>query len=84
MDFPLHLDNLILVDKRCVSFPCTLTMTLIIDSDCAVRVFKIVVEHIHGLVLTRGVRHRDTKPQCWKYFSHLSRRRHSRSSILCG
>ena len=61
MDFPLHPDDLIRVDKRCVPFPCTLTMTLIIDSDCAVRTFKMVVEHIHGLVLARSVRHRDTK-----------------------
>ena len=53
MDFPLHPGNLIRVDERCVPFPCTLTMTLIIDSDCVVQAFKIVVEHIHGLILTQ-------------------------------
>ena len=61
MDFPLHPEDLIRVDKRCVQSSCTLTMVLIKHSDCIMRAFKMVVEYIHGLVLTRSHRHRDTK-----------------------
>ena len=61
MDFPLHPEDLIRVDKRCVPFPYTLTMALTMDSDYIVRTLKMVVEHIHGLVLARSDRHRDTK-----------------------
>ena len=61
MDFPLHPDDLVRVDKRYVPFPCTPTMTLIGDSDYIVPTFKLVIEHIHGIILARGRRRRHTK-----------------------
>ena len=54
MDFPLHPEDLIRVDKRCVLFPFALTVVLIGGSYCIVLTFKMVVEHIHTMVLNRG------------------------------
>jgi len=56
MDFPLHPEDLIRIDKRCVPFPYLLALGLIKGSDNFVQTFKTVVEHIHGLALTRGRR----------------------------
>ena len=61
MDFPLHPEDLIRIDKRCVPPACTLTAALIGDSDYFVQTFELVVEHIHRLILARGRRHRHTK-----------------------
>ena len=61
MDFPLHPEDLVRVDKRYVPFPCTSIMTLIEDSDYVVTTFKLVTEHIHGVILARGRRRRHTK-----------------------
>ena len=60
MDFPLHPEDLVRVDKRYVPFPYTSTMTLIADSDYMVPTFKLVIEHIHGIILARGRRRRHT------------------------
>ena len=62
MDFPLHPEDLIRVDKRCVPSRYALTMALTWNSDYIVQTFKMVVEHVHGLVLTRSHRHRDAIP----------------------
>jgi len=61
MDFPLHPEDLIRTDKRCVPLPCMLTVALIGDSDYVGPTFKLVVEHVHGLILARGRRRRHTK-----------------------
>ena len=61
MDFPLHPEDLVRVDKRYVTFSCTLTMTLIEDSKYVVQTFELVVEHIHATILGRGRRRRHTK-----------------------
>ena len=61
MDFPLHPEDLIRVDKRCVPLPDTLDVILIGDSRYFALTFKTVVEHIHGIVLARGRRRRHTK-----------------------
>jgi len=61
MDFPLHPEDLIRVDKRYVPPHYTLIPTLIEDSDYFAPTFKMVVEHIHGLILARGRRRRHTK-----------------------
>ena len=58
MDFPLHPEDLIRVDKRCVSLPRMLPAALIGDSDYCLRTFKMVVEHIHGIILARSRRRR--------------------------
>ena len=58
MDFPLHPDDLIRVDKRCVLLLYSLGNLLIGNSDYFVPTFKMVVEHIHSIVLARGRRHR--------------------------
>ena len=62
MDFPLHPEDLIRVDKRCVPSHCASTMALTRNSDYIVQTFKTVVEHVHGLVLARSHRHRDAIP----------------------
>jgi hypothetical protein len=61
MDFPLHPEDLIRVDKQCVPFPRMLTMVLIEDSDYPAPTFKMVVEHLHGIVLANGRRRRYAK-----------------------
>jgi len=61
LDFPLHPEDLIRVDKRCVSLAHTLTVILIGDSDYFELTFRMVVEYIHGMVLTRGRRRRYAK-----------------------
>ena len=61
MDFPLHPEDLIRIDKRCVPPACTLTAALMGDSGYLVRTFEMVVEYIHCIILTRGRRHRHTK-----------------------
>ena len=62
MDFPLHPEDLVRVDKRYVpSPPARQQFTLIGDSDYVVPTFKLVVEHIHGTILARGRRRRHTK-----------------------
>ena len=58
MDFPLHPDDLIRVDKRCVLLLYLLGILLIGNSDYFVPTFRMVVEHIHSIVLARGRRHR--------------------------
>ena len=62
MDFPLHPEDLIRVDKRCVPSRCALMIALTRNSDYIVQTFKTVVEHVHGLVLARSHRHRDAIP----------------------
>ena len=54
MDFPLHPEDLIRVDKRCALFPFTLMVALIGDSNYIVSTFEMVVKHIHGMVLNLG------------------------------
>jgi len=61
MDFPLHPEDLIRVDKRYVPLPHALTPTLTEDSDYFLPTFKLVVEHIHGLILAQGRRRRHIK-----------------------
>ena len=61
MDFPLHPEDLIRTDKRCVLLPRTLTATLIAGSDYVQQTFKLVAEHVHGLILVRNRRRRYTK-----------------------
>ena len=56
VDFPLHPEDLIRVDKRCVLFPFASTVVLIGSSDYIVPTFKMVVEHIHVIILNRGHR----------------------------
>ena len=51
MDFPLHPENLIRVDKRYVLPLDMLRMVLIGDSDYLALTFKLVVEHIHDIAL---------------------------------
>jgi hypothetical protein len=58
MDFPLHPEDLVRVDKRCVLLLDTLRVVLIGDSKYLVSTFKLVVEHIHDVVLNRGRRYR--------------------------
>ena len=61
VNFPLHPDDLIRIDKRCVSFPYLSISGLIGDSDYLVQTFETVVEHIHGLAVVRGHRHHAKK-----------------------
>ena len=62
MDFPLHPEDLVRVDKRCVPPPPhTFIMVLIRDSTYLVPTFEMVVEHIHDLTLARGRRRRHAK-----------------------
>ena len=61
MDFPLHPEDLVRLDKRYVPPSRTLTLVLIFDSDYFALTFKLVVEHTHGLVLSRGRRRRHAK-----------------------
>ena len=61
VDFPLHPDDLVRVDKRCVLLPCALTVILIGDSEYFGQAFKMVVEHIHRQILDRGRRRRHAK-----------------------
>ena len=56
MDFPLHPEDLIRTDKRCVPLSCMLTTVLIENSDYVGTTFKLVVEHIHNMILARGPR----------------------------
>jgi len=58
MDFPLHPEDLVRVDKRCVLLPSYVTVGLTGDSDYFALTFKLVVEHIHGIALTKGRRRR--------------------------
>ena len=57
MDFPLHPEDLIRVDKRCVPIFGTLRALLMGDSDYLAPTFKMVVEHIHNIVLAGSRRH---------------------------
>ena len=61
MDFPLHPEDLIRTDKRYFPHPYRLTVALIGGSDYVGQTFKLVAEHIHGLILARGRRRRHTK-----------------------
>ena len=61
MGFPLHPEDLIRAKKRCVLHPCSLTSTLIGDSNYVGVTFRLVVEHIHGMAFTGGNRRRHTK-----------------------
>ena len=61
MDFPLHSEDLVRADKRYVQLSHMLTLGLILDSDYLGLTFKLVVEHTHGLVLSRGRRRRHAK-----------------------
>ena len=58
MDFRLHPEDLIRVDKRCVSLLDMLRVVLIGDSKYLVSTFEMVVEHIQGVALTVGRRYR--------------------------
>ena len=60
MDLPLHPEDLIQIDKRCVlhTYPSTLGLTG--DSDYLVQTFETVVEHVHSQAMTRGRRRRHT------------------------
>ena len=58
MDFPLHPEDLIRVNKRCVLLLSALRASLIGDSDYLISTFKMVVEHIHGIVLAGSRRRR--------------------------
>jgi len=61
MDFPLHPEDLNRVDKRYVlSLPHMSAVCFTGDSDYFQSAFKLVVEHIHGIVLARGRRSRHT------------------------
>ena len=61
MDFPLHPEDLVRVDKRYALLSHTLTLVLMRDSDYFGLTFKLVVEHIHRLILSRGRRRRNAK-----------------------
>ena len=58
MDFPLHPEDLIRVDKRYVPSPGKVKAVLIGDSDYLAPTFKMVVEHIHEIILAGSRRHR--------------------------
>ena len=58
MDFPLHPDDLIRVDKRCVLLLDMLRVVLIRDSDYLAPTFKLVVEHVLGTALAGSRRYR--------------------------
>ena len=58
MDFPLHPEDLIRVDKRWCHSPRPLTVELTGNSAYLVLTFKSVVEHIHRVVVEKGSRHR--------------------------
>jgi hypothetical protein len=58
MDFPLHPEDLIRVDKRYVLRLGTSYVVLIGGSDYLVPTFRMVVEHIHDIVLAGSRRHR--------------------------
>ena len=58
MDFPLHPEDLIRVDKRCVLLLGTSRVVLISDSKYFVPTIKAVVEHILDISLTRSRRYR--------------------------
>jgi len=61
MDFPLHPEDLNRVDKRYVLSPPHMSAVCFTgDSDYFQSAFKLVVEHIHGIVLARGRRSRHT------------------------
>ena len=53
MDFPLHPEDLIRTDKRYVLLPRVSTVALIAGSHYVGQTFKLVVEHVHGLILAR-------------------------------
>jgi len=57
VDFPIHPDDLIRIDKRCVPLPHLLTSGLIGGSDYLVQTFETVVEHTLGMAVVRGRRH---------------------------
>ena len=58
MDFPLHPEDLIRVDKRYALLFNVFAVALTGDSGYFVSTFKAVIEHIHGIVLAGGRRHR--------------------------
>ena len=58
MDFPLHPEDLIRVNKRCVLLLNMLRVVLIGDSDYLALTFKTVVEHINDIALAGGPRYR--------------------------
>ena len=58
MDFPLHPEDLIRVDKRCVLLLDMLRITLIGDSEYFTLTFKKVVEHVHDVALAGRRRYR--------------------------
>ena len=58
MDFPLHPEDLIRIDKRCVLFLKMLRVVLIGDSNYLFSTFKKVVEHIHDTALNGSRRYR--------------------------
>ena len=57
MDFPLHPEDLIRVDKRYVSLLEALRAVLIGSSKYLVSTFEMVVEHIHQIILARSGRY---------------------------
>ena len=59
VDLPLHPEDLIRVDKRwVVLLNLMLTVKLTWGSDYCQQTFKTVIEHIHGIILSRGRRRR--------------------------
>ena len=58
MDFPLHPEDLIRVDKRSVFLLDVLSVVLIGDSYYLSHTFQLVVEHIQNTALTGGYRYR--------------------------
>ena len=58
MDFPLHPEDLIRVDKRCVLLLDTLRVVLIVDSEYFVLTFRMVVEHVQDVSLAKRRRYR--------------------------
>ena len=58
MDFPLHPEDLIRLDKRWAMLNLAFTVELTWISDYCQQTFKVVIEHIHGIILARGRRRR--------------------------
>ena len=58
MDLPLHPEDLIRIDKRWVLLSHAFAVELTGFSDYLQPTFKTVIEHVHGIVLARGLRRR--------------------------
>jgi hypothetical protein len=83
MDFPLHPEDLIRVDKRCVPFPYTLTVELIGDSDYFAPTFKWWLNIFTGLSWP-GRRRRHAKTALEILLTLAKKADISRSSTACG